>query len=177
MESTAVSVHVTFPRRRRKRARSSDEARVLPTMKSSSQGVPSLDDSTSTLFESNKDCSADKEEMPSSLLILLEERRLGLWCHGPRTWQDRTLKRSIHKPRSGQARRDWRPFAANVIPFTHLGTPPGDAVLAMDRQGSFVLCLGTKGAYNAPLALSLRFYGRSVIVVHIKIVGVITWYC
>ena len=165
MESSTVSesLPVTLPRRRRKRVRSSDEERVLPTRtsKSSSKGLPRLDDSTSTLFGDNGDCFADKEVIQSSLLILLEQRRLGMWCGEPKAWQDQTLKRHVHPRRPGQTKREWRAFAVNVIPFTHIGTPPGDAVLAMDRHGSFVLCLGTKGAYNAPLALSLRFYGMS----------------
>ena len=43
------------------------------------------------------------------------------------------------KPRKG-----WRPYASRAIPFTSLQTPANDAILGLDRHGSYVLALSDK---------------------------------
>lgn len=145
-----------MPRRRRKRPR----PEITQTSKKpSTKTVPSLDDTALTFLDSNGDFLADRRAVLSSVPNHLAERQLGKWSGRQRSWQRQTLKNHVKKPLTGLPRRQWRSFALRSIPFTRLGTPPSDAVLALDRQGSFVLSLGSKDVRNAPLALALRFYG------------------
>jgi hypothetical protein len=148
-------------RRRRKRARS--EAFKPPNNSSSStrrRAIPTLKDDSAFLFgtstgehEGNdKDKSTERVCLP----LLLEERRLGNWKRRQTTfWQTKAL--TCHDGKT----RQWRSFASRSIPFTHLDTPASDAVLALERSGSYILSLGGKdGNDGLPLALALRFYGK-----------------
>ncbi len=148
-------------RRRRKRARNSEDESNRPLTMFFSRTLPSLDDTVLAFLDRNGDILADSQATPSSIPILLEARRSGHWKGRSKNWELRMLKNHIRKPHPGHSRRQWRSFAQRAIPFTHLGTPHGDAVLAMDRQGSKVICLGSKDIWNAPLALALRLYGMS----------------
>jgi hypothetical protein len=145
-----------IPRRRRKRSRPES---TRPSKKPSTKAVPSLDDTALTFLDNNGDFLADRQAVLSSVPILLADRQLGRWSGRQRFWQRQTLKHHVKKPLAGRPRRQWRSFAGRSIPFTQLGTPPSEAVLAMDRQGEYVLCLGSKDVRNAPLALALRFFG------------------
>ena len=154
-------------RRRRKRSRPNSTA-GSPLRKQPFLAVPGLDDSTLTFLDENGDFLEDRNRaVLSSVPILLAQRQLGSkWSSSGRRqrrfWQHLTLKHSTNRPPLGLPRRQWRSFAVRSIPFTQLGSPPSDAVLALDRQGSFVLCLGTSDVRNAPLALALRFFGMCV---------------
>ena len=93
-----------------------------------------------------------------SLPILLEERRNGIWKIKRKKWQHKMLFSFTNKPEDANVgRRQWRAFARRRIPFTRLGSPISDAVLAMDRNSDYVLTLGNMNGTNSGLAL--RFYG------------------
>ncbi|KAL3920727.1 MAG: hypothetical protein SGILL_003112 [Bacillariaceae sp.] len=98
----------------------------------------------------------------SSLPLLLESRRSGRLCN-PRNmkqWENEMLFNFTKKPKDPKVgRRQFRNYAQRSIPFTALGTPHSEAVLAMDRQSSYVLCLGAKDETHASPGLALRFYG------------------
>lgn len=160
-----TAVAITTIRRRRKRSLPGvgDESFQRST-KSPSFSVPSdLDDASLTFLDNNGDFLNDRHAVASSVSILLEERQTGRWTGRQKLWQYHTIKNHVKKPLVGQPRRQWRPFAKRQIPFTQLGTSTSDAVLALDRQGSFILSLGSKDCRNAPLALALRFYGTSCV--------------
>lgn len=131
------------------------------------------DDSGLKFLDSDGDALSSGRVIRSNLPVLLEERRLGKWKL-QRDWQSKALVTFTQKPKQQEmSRRQWREFAARSIPFTHLGTPSSDAVLALERNGSYVLSLGAAGttsSANSPsssgrgveepsLALALRFYG------------------
>ena len=155
-------------RRRRKRARS--EAFKPPNNNSSSsstrrRAIPTLEDDSAFLFgtssgeceENNKNKSNDSGGPADRvcLPLLLEERRLGNWKRRQTTfWQTKAL--TCHDGKT----RQWRSFASRSIPFTHLDTPASDAVLALERTGSYVLSLGGKDGHDSSLALALRLYGK-----------------
>lgn len=93
-----------------------------------------------------------------SLPILLEERRSGVWQAKHKKWQCETLFNFTKKPiETYIGRRQWRAFAKQKIPFTRLGSPPSDAVLAMERNGDYVLTLGIMD--DTCTGLALRFHG------------------
>jgi hypothetical protein len=167
-------------RRRRKRARTaaagSENSQVQPSTATTS--VPSQKSRTTskliTSFEEDEFRFSDgwnlaqQSEIPprACLPIFLEERRSGLWTGRRKiTWQAKML---MHKePTKKQhkqgpiLKRTWRPYASRRVPFTRLGTPESDAVLALDRTADVVLSLGGKGRNaESTLALALRFYGK-----------------
>jgi hypothetical protein len=160
----------THRSRRRKRTRPQvveDNIISRPQQKSVLSLVPSLDDSSLTFLDSSGDALADRQAVQSCLPTLLEERRLGVWsCRRNQQlrWQSRALSTFTKKPfQENASRRQWRPLSKRSIPFTQLGTPRTDAVLAVERRGSYILSLGTKDdRSNVPLALALRFYGTSL---------------
>jgi hypothetical protein len=126
--------------------------------------APSFDDSSLAFLDNSGDALADRKARQACVLKLLDERRAGLlWCGKQRRWQSRALFTFTKKPeKDTESRRQWRPLAKRSIPFTQLGTPLSDAVLAVERTGSYVLSLGGKDSNsNVPLALALRFYGKS----------------
>jgi hypothetical protein len=156
-------------RRRRKRARS--EAFKPQNSSSSSirrrRAIPTLEDDSAFLFgtsngeheENNKNESNGNDDSNDRvcLPLLLEERRLGNWKRRQAFWQTKALL-TCHYGKT----RQWRSFASRSIPFTHLDTPASDAVLALERSGSYVLSLGGKDGNDgsSSLALALRFYGK-----------------
>mmetsp|Transcript_39704 Transcript_39704/g.95907 ORF Transcript_39704/g.95907 Transcript_39704/m.95907 type:complete len:627 (-) Transcript_39704:43-1923(-) len=135
------------------------------------------DDSSLAFLDSNGAALSDHKAIQVSLLKLLEERESGGRNNrrSIRTWQQQALfhftKTPRVKPRTAlrqesdmsnapPQRRQWRAFAKRCIPFTQLGTPVVDAVLALERKGSFVLSLGAqRPGSEVPLLLALRFYG------------------
>ncbi|KAL3940877.1 MAG: hypothetical protein SGBAC_004672 [Bacillariaceae sp.] len=140
------------------------------------------DDSSLAFLDSNGAALSDHKAIQVSLLQLLEERQSGgrrksnrrsirSWQHqalfqftkNPRVAKPRTSYRQESDKSSNAAplqRRQWRGFAKRCIPFTQLGTPVLDAVLAPERKGSFVLSLGGQHpGSEVPLLLALRFYG------------------
>jgi hypothetical protein len=134
------------------------------------QSAQKYDEDTLAFLDRDGDLLADRKPQFGSLPILLESRRSGRWSSGSNIpkmqpqWQSNMLFNVTKKPIDPSiGRRQWRPYAHRTIPFTRLGTPPSDAVLAMDRTGSYVLSLGsTDGDQNDPRAtpgLALRFYG------------------
>ncbi|CAJ1912187.1 unnamed protein product [Cylindrotheca closterium] len=138
------------------------------------------DDSSLAFLDSNGAALSDHKAMQVSLLKLLHKRQTGgnntnNRRSNVRTWQQQTLFQFTKRPRVKPAtalrhennmsnappqRREWRPFVKRCIPFTQLGTPVLDAVLAPERKGSFVLSLGAQHpGSEVPLLLALRFYG------------------
>ena len=129
-----------------------------------------------------------RRQCPATLPSLLQNRETGLdpGGGGPlsggegtrrRRWAAAILRRPLVPPvppgpgpgpKAGLLRRrgwEWRPHARRSVPFTEMETPRADAVLALDRCGSYALALGgggtrggTRGAAGPPL-LALRFYG------------------
>lgn len=134
---------------------------------------------------------------PNALPVLLYQREIGAsWnsslrrrfqispCTNIVTWNDRVLKRQAPQcldPNRKDAsevgwRWNWRPYAVHSVPFSQLGTPMTDAILALDRTGSYMMSLGGGRAYSSidnqergdqhylptqvchPV-LALRFYG------------------
>jgi len=162
------------PRRRRKRPRAKEEEindenndnknnRPISTVKSTSNSIPNLDDSELTFLDCDGDFVADRRHNGlTSVANLLRERSLGKWRGRQSTWQQTALKYQVKKPMDGCPRRQWRMYCRRSIPFTQLGTPHSEAVLAMDRNGSFVLSLGGKDLRDIPLALAIRFFGKPV---------------
>lgn len=100
----------------------------------------------------------DRRPQFRSLPILLEERRSGMWQAKQKKWQCEMMFNFTKKPvKAYLGRRQWRTFANRKIPFTRLGSPPSDAVLAMEHNGDYVLTLGSMDDNCEGLAL--RFYG------------------
>jgi hypothetical protein len=153
-------------RRRRKRARS--EA-VKPQNSSSTRrrAIPCLEDDSAFLFgtedEENDMHKSNGATDRVCLPLLLEARQVGNWKRRQQLWQQKALTCYDGKT------RQWRSFASRSIPFTHLGTPSSDAVLALERSGSYVLSLGGKDSNDGvSLALALRFYGKDIATVRKK---------
>ena len=143
-------------RRRRKRAR------VVQNNQQRQASQNFDDDSSSAFLDIEGDALSDRKASQVSLPKLLDERRLGLQNQRKIiSWQARALLNFTKKPENKkQYRRQWRPYAKRNILFTQLGTPIADAVLALERKASYVLCLGSKqDDSDVPLSLALRFYG------------------
>ena len=117
------------------------------------------------------------------LPVFLEERRSGqLWKKNKSqiaTWQRRMLlhrgNTTSNSSRSNSSsmilKRTWRPYASRRIPFTRVGTPETEAVLALDRTATQMLSLGGGGSSFSDddddddknhLALTLRLYGTYI---------------
>ena len=95
---------------------------------------------------------ADRKSVSSCIPKLIEGRRSGQWERKRWAWQSQALTSFTKRPSiKGDHRRKWRPVAKRSIPFTQLGTPPSEAILALERNGSYVLSLGAK---RAPAVLS-----------------------
>eukprot|EP00934_Nitzschia_sp_Nitz4_P001197 Nitzschia sp. Nitz4//scaffold55_size114948//99938//101840//NITZ4_003924-RA/size114948-snap-gene-0.193-mRNA-1//-1//CDS//3329554599//1197//frame0 len=119
-----------------------------------------MDDSKWTFLDSDGDRLSDRRPLVTSLPLLLESRqRQGIKSTSRSLWQQQAVQTFVKKPEGSAPRRPWREYARRSLPFTRLGTPASDAVLAMDRQGAFVLALGGQTSTSAPVALALRFYG------------------
>ena len=164
METTSNAA----PRRRRKRPRGgptpSHESKrpPFPAIKTASKSIPNLDDSELTFLDHDGDFVADRRVTACSVITLLRERSQRTFCNRQcQVWQQRALKYHLKKPPPDCPRRQWRSYCKRSIPFTQLGTPHSEAVLAMDRKGSFVLCLGAKDLRGVPLALAIRFFGKT----------------
>ncbi|KAG7361089.1 hypothetical protein IV203_036189 [Nitzschia inconspicua] len=148
-------------RRRRKRALPKEKEQQ-PQQRSAPSKVDTTlleDEAKLSFLDPDGDLLADRKPKFDSLPLLLETRRSGIGINDMRKWQTKTLLNFTKKPQQSIGRRQWRPYAHRTVPFTRLGTPPGDAVLAMDRTGSYVLSLGTKDNDYASPGLALRFYG------------------
>jgi hypothetical protein len=120
------------------------------------------EDATLAFLDKDGDLLADCKPAFISLPVLLEARRHGIRNSAVKQqqWRSKILFCFTKKPMDPSiGRRQWRPYAHRNIPFTRLGTPPSDAVLAMDRTGSYVLSLGTMDNAFASPGLALRFYG------------------
>lgn len=151
------------PAHRRRRKRSRVQIDRKQQNQNNRRLVPSFDDDSLLAFlDYNGEALSDKRSAHACLPALLEERRSGLKnARRIMCWQSKALFNFTKKPESEKhCRRQWRPFARRCIPFTKLGTPISDAVLALERRGSFVLSLGAKReGSNVPLSLALRVYG------------------
>lgn len=132
------------------------------------------DDDALSFLDKDGDVMADSKCQFMSLPFLLDRRRSGSWTRGMKKWQYEALFNFTKKPVDRTiGRRQWRPYAksSSEIKFTQLGTPPSDAVLALERKGSYVLSLGSKDEqYNCP-GLALRFYGKGVTEYVVRIFG------
>lgn len=132
------------------------------------------DDSSLAFLDSSGATLSDHKPIQVDLLKLLQQRQVGTFQRSVRIWQQQALFQFTKNPTttttttvqrennnaSPQQRREWRQFAKRSIPFTKLGTPVVDAVLALERKGSFVLSLGAQHpGSDVPLLLALRFYG------------------
>jgi hypothetical protein len=118
------------------------------------------DDTLFAFIDKDGDDLLDGKAQFRSLPLLLEERRRGRWRGNQTRWQSEMLFNFTKKPVEKYiARRQWRSFATNnqKIPFTQLGSPPSDAVLALERRGDYVLSLGTTNN-DSHTGLALRFY-------------------
>lgn len=156
-------MHTTIvPRRSRKKPRPNSKERSHKKPESQRPTNPTCDDSSLTFLDDHGDFLSDQKEIFTTLPTLLDKRLTGNWKQGPKAWEHNAMKTFIKKPPMGGTRRPWRNFARKTIPFTKLGTPVSDAVLALNRQGSHVLCLGSKRPQSAPLALAIRIYGECI---------------
>jgi hypothetical protein len=120
-------------------------------------------DDALAFLDKDGDVMADSKYQFISLPVLLEQRRSGIWTRGAKKWQSEALLNFTKKPPDRTiGRRQWRPYAksASGVRFTQLGTPPSDAVLALERTGSYALSLGSKDEQYACPGLALRFYGE-----------------
>jgi hypothetical protein len=157
-------------RRRRKRARSeaskpqnnnNNNNNNSSITRRARRAIPTLEDDSAFLFGTSTGEHEEHDKNNTStdrvcLPLLLEERRLGNWKRRQTLWQTKAL--TCH---DGGKTRQWRSFASRSIPFTHLDTPASDAVLALERSGSYALSLGGKdGNASSSLALALRLYGK-----------------
>jgi hypothetical protein len=156
-----------FQRRRRRKRTRRQESDESQKPRKSPRSIPSslVFDDASSAFLDNDSGHALADERPEYSCIprLLEERRTGRWNRKPWTWQSEALGSFTKRPSNKDdcRRRQWRPMAKRSIPFMHLGTPTSDAVLALERSGSYVLSLGSRDSKNdVPLALALRFFGE-----------------
>jgi hypothetical protein len=117
------------------------------------------DDDAMAFLDRDGDLLADGKPQFKSLPLLLDAR-VRFSCKNMKQFQTEMLFNFTKKPVDANiSRRQFRPYARRAIPFTRLGSPPSDAVLAMDRQASYVLCLGTKDDSHASPGLALRFFG------------------
>uniref|UniRef100_A0A7S4EFZ9 Uncharacterized protein n=1 Tax=Pseudo-nitzschia australis TaxID=44445 RepID=A0A7S4EFZ9_9STRA len=117
------------------------------------------DDSRFAFLDKDGDDLIDGRAKFRSLPLLLEERKSGSWHAKQKRWQSGMLFNFTKKPAETYiARRQWRAFAHTKIPFTQLGSPPSDAVLAMERNGDYLLSLGNMDG-DTHTGLALRFYG------------------
>lgn len=155
---------------------SSTALRRKPTVTSNTSNFDSFEDDSSLAFlDSNGVALSDYKAIQVSLLKLLQQRQSSPnHRRSVRLWQQQalfqftknpgkvkgTVLRENDKSNPFPQRREWRPFAKRCIPFTKLGTPVVDAVLALERKGSYVLSLGAQHpGSEVPLLLALRFYG------------------
>lgn len=104
-----------------------------------------------------------------SLPILLAQRQSGTFQGSPEHWRSKMLKERDSEgahTKSAEERTRWRPYAARCIPFSQLETPLSDAVLSLNRNGSYLVSLGSScrtgmifqgEPYICPI-LALRFY-------------------
>ena len=161
---------ITYQRRRRKRNRSQHDVVAGGNEEKASSSGHSLnrmqltknfyqdDQHRFSFLDKDGDGLADGKPQFRSLPILLEERRSGRWIHKQKRWQSEMLFNFTKKPAETYiGRRQWRPFAGRKIPFTRLGIPPSDAVLAVERNGDYILTLGNMDDTSSGLAF--RFYG------------------
>jgi hypothetical protein len=135
--------HVAFrSRRRRKRPR--------PNL-TDEQGADQDDGNARGKQIETKDSESliCKDPLPQALLLLLYRRETGQCEGGCSLWQaDDSSKRSILR---------------RSIRFSQLRSPPSEAVLALERNGSYFvsLCGNTITTDGSPL-LSLRIYGKTI---------------
>jgi hypothetical protein len=151
-------------RRRRKRPRDDNKKQntAAPAASSSRRAMPNLEDDADLAFLDNSGDKPQKPFVQTCLPILLAERQGGSWNRRQCSWQSRVLS-CIDDDDDSSKRRRWRPFASRSIPFTLLGTPASAAVLALERNASYVLSLGGKQGNDdsSDTTLALRFYGKS----------------
>jgi len=84
-------------------------------------------------------------------------------------WTTSMLKRRVPKEGTMSRKMEWKPFLARSIPFSKLETPTTDAVLALDRFGSYMISISDNKYFNGTVVmgegglaiLALRFYGES----------------
>lgn len=151
-------------RRRRKRLRPAPASDSQDKVNQSKVSSSSFDDTELHFLDNSGDFLSDREATLASIPMLLAERQTRLPRKRPQTWQREVMQTFVKKPEGrGKSHRQWRDFSKREIPFTKLGTPMSDAVLGMDRQGSYVVCLGAQGCRKTPLALAIRIYGKFVI--------------
>jgi hypothetical protein len=151
-------------RRRRKRPRDDNKnqkATAASGASSSRRAMPNLEDDADLAFLDNNGDKPQKPFVQTCLPILLAERQRGIWNRRQCSWQSRVLL--CIDDDDDSKRRKWRPFASRSIPFTLLGTPASAAVLALERNASYVLSLGGKQGNDdsSDTTLALRFYGKS----------------
>ena len=151
---------VTFrSRRRRKRPRSSacaettthNDELVVPSKRNDNKA-----DNSQSERERVTESELQMEDTTRSLPMLLDSRATGRWRQGCSRWQVRALRGGD----SGTAR--WRPYAKRSIRYSQLCTAPSEAVLALERNGSYFVSLGGGGGggdEKSPL-LALRIYGE-----------------
>ncbi len=161
-DSNNGSTVITFQRqRRRKRNRLQQRREEEGKPFQIAQDDFCADNDRFAFLDKNGDELADKRPRFKSLVKLLEERRSGntkFRRQQRKKWQSEMLFSFTKKPPQNIGRRQWRSYANRKIPFTKLGCPATDAVLAMERNGDYVLTVGTMGDENYQ-GLALRFYG------------------
>ena len=110
-------------------------------------------------------------KMQVSLPILLAKREQGL-CSRSHVlmWQQRMIMTTppplVNFRQNEQQKRDFRAYARRQINFTSLQTPMTDAVLGLDKTGSYIFCLGEDGDAESEVqngdwetTMALRIYG------------------
>ncbi len=143
-----------------------------------SHGTPNK----SLMLETCSSSSSSSCLSSRSLPILLDQRQRGSWSAHRRqrsSWRQRMLTKHSPPPTQQEQTLEhrmknknnnhWRDYAQRIIPFSQLQTPHCDAVLALEREGSFVMAVseGDESVYGGqrpqhPSAprLSLRFHGK-----------------
>ena len=153
---------VIFNQRRRRKRNRSQLGSAKETKKRVYDGVCTAkdDDDMFAFLDKDGDDLQDGAAQFRSLPILLEERRRGRWQCKCTQWQSQMLFNFTKKPANKLlGRRQWRPYANNrIIKFTELGSPPSDAVLALEHRGDYMLSLGSLNNSNHS-GLAIRFYG------------------
>lgn len=126
--------------------------------------------------------------LSKTLPFLLLQREQGI--KSLKFWKSRMLQSDDSNGKgehlSSNQGKNWRPYCYRRIPFTELGTPASDAILALDPSGSYMISVGGRSEFNPNhsdemeermrkeeqgkgmevISLALRFYGLPLSRVH-----------
>lgn len=180
----ALVARATRPRRRRRRCNTDWKEEIASQRKkrTGEQEHPAIDDS-GFCIDLKEDTADNLPKVPpssknrslllktESITMLLMQREIGMYGNAIVRWQEKALK-------GGKNPHKWKPFAYRKFGFRQLQTPACDAIIGIDRTGSYSIALGGRRNEletneadienivldpNVPLlspSLALRFYGK-----------------